>query len=259
MNIEKDIRDTVKESPLRRLWSRVTDPFRIRAYLIALDGPDRRARIQAAELLAGYRERRAIPGLLRMLDDEAWLVRATAAEALGKIADVHTLPHLMEKLADPDQTVVRSVMWSISRLAPLVRDEALRTRLVEKLMARLYNEDNTSGERQTAAWGLTQIARGRGGGADAVVPALLRSLGSDNKNVRWLGAFTLKSIADPRALAPLTALLEDPDRDVQAIAAGAIEYIASLHPREGREPAAQVHAWRSALLRRQIGLNAEGG
>jgi len=256
--IDAEPRPPERKRPLRILWDRLSEPFRIRALLETLTHGSDHARIDAAKRLAALGVRRAVPGLLAMLDSPAWIVRVTAAESLGKLADVRSAPALIDLLGDEDETVARGAMWAVARVAPQITDAVLRADLIERLMALLLDPLASSGTRQTAAWGLTQLARGRGG-SDALVPRLIDSLSNSERDVRWIAAFTLKSIGDPRALPGLLALLEDPDRSVQRIAGDAAEAIARQHPGVGQGAQARIDAYRDAVLRRRISVEEDGG
>jgi HEAT repeat protein len=66
------------------------------ALLAALDDPNSLVRTKAAEGLGDLRSRKAVRRLTEMLAAEGWIERASAAQALARIGDPASVPHLQE-------------------------------------------------------------------------------------------------------------------------------------------------------------------
>ena len=84
--MEFDSRPQMPKGPLQKALQNLTEPLRVKALLDTLDNGSPAERLDAARRLARLAERRALPGLLAMLGEDAWIMRVTAAEGLGKLA-----------------------------------------------------------------------------------------------------------------------------------------------------------------------------
>jgi HEAT repeat protein len=79
-----------------------------------LDDPDVRG--SAAVVLGALRESRAVPGLVRCLDDDRADIRLASARALGDIRDVRGVEGLMRAVSDPDFEVRREAQEALDAL-----------------------------------------------------------------------------------------------------------------------------------------------
>ncbi len=86
------------------------------ALLEALDDDDEKVRNNAAESL-GYLHFFPAHGRLRSLlqNDSTWFVRASAAEALGRLADEGSIPDLQQAISDLDPRVQRYVVIALGQ------------------------------------------------------------------------------------------------------------------------------------------------
>ena len=157
-----------------------------------------RDRAFAAELLGRVGSAKAVPALLETVQatqTEDADVREIALRALARIADPGAVQSLVFALAEAEP-------W----LAPRIADILARHGdvVVEPLLALLDDSD-----RQTArAWAANVLGEV---GAQAAVPALIRSLDDADDEVRAKSATALGRLGDQRALQPLLDhLLTDP-------------------------------------------------
>jgi HEAT repeat protein len=82
-----------------------------------IDGLDDPAlRESAATVLGALRESRAVPGLVRCLEDERVHVRLASARALGEIRDVRGVEGLIRAVSDPDYEVRRVAQEALDAL-----------------------------------------------------------------------------------------------------------------------------------------------
>jgi HEAT repeat protein len=79
-----------------------------------LDDPELRE--SAAVVLGALRESRAVPGLVRCLDDDRADIRLACARALGDIRDVRGVEGLMRAVSDPDFEVRREAQEALDAL-----------------------------------------------------------------------------------------------------------------------------------------------
>lgn len=79
-----------------------------------LDDPELRE--SAAVVLGALRESRAVPGLVRCLDDERADIRLASTRALGEIRDVRGVEGLMRAVSDPDFEVRRQAQEALDAL-----------------------------------------------------------------------------------------------------------------------------------------------
>lgn len=119
-----------------------------------LNSTDWKARDQAIEELAEYRER-AFPMLIMALGDERWLVREGAVVALGMIGNEDAVIHLLPLLKDSE--------YGVRERAATALGEIGDPRAVEALVRTL--SDVQPDVREMAAWALGKIGDSRAGGA----------------------------------------------------------------------------------------------
>jgi putative membrane-bound dehydrogenase-like protein len=84
----------------------------------ALDDPDETVRQVAAHSASVWRDRRAVPGLLRLLKGSAPHNRRVAAEALGRIGDNSAVPALLAAAGKPaDRVLEHSLTYALIEIA----------------------------------------------------------------------------------------------------------------------------------------------
>jgi HEAT repeat protein len=187
----------------------------------------------------------AMPLLAEALGHRDWNVRGYAAKVLGEVGDTRAVPPLVKALQDENdfvrgraeatlQEITRENQKAAEAAAPLVMelikhsDSAVRQRAVrllgqlpkkaaaQSLVAALRDKD--AKVRLEAAAALADI-RDRG-----TVEALVEALHDDDAGVRRVAAKALRRIGDTRAVQPLLAVLSsDYLRAVRAAAAWALE------------------------------------
>ena len=172
------------------------------APLIAiLQRADEAARPGACAALGEIGDPRSEAALVAALSDPGMRVRKAAAQALGEIGAAGAAGPLAAALADRTEEVRAAAAASLDKLG-------------------WQAQNGQAGAAYWVAWhSWYQCAEL---GAPAVEP-LISAL--KDKSSRPDAARTLGEIGDPRALAPLITLLQDPDGNVQAAATGALARI----------------------------------
>ena len=149
-------------------------------------------RVKAAQRLGSDKQKRAVPLLIKLLEDESPQVRIAVIDALGTIGHPASAEPLVLALSNLHKT--------------------------EKSRSQHSNLEANTAEQEALAKALAGV------GEPAVVP-LLKALESEIKEARRLAAHALGSIKDPRAVEPLMRRLDDNRSDVRqaaALALGAI-------------------------------------
>src|SRR5438132_1403935 len=179
--------------------------------------------------------RPAVADLLVALEDEHWMVREVAAQALGLIGELRAVEPVLRTAKGggpgcPDRGRHRmsgETDRRIEQLLAALRDdnEALRDHAVASLgqlgaaaIERLINlfADEDRVIREAARQAVVQVGAG-------AVPALLESLRDDDWAVREQAAVALGSLNDERAIPPLIAAVKDRDGAVRQAAVLALE------------------------------------
>ena len=176
------------------------------------------------ELEAG----RNVKGLIKALGyKKDWIVRHTAAEALGRIGDARAVKPL--SVALKDTYIGHDAAEALGRIGD--------ARAVKPLSAALNDTDSLV--RRAAAEAL-----GRIGDARAVEP-LSAALKDTDNGVRYHAAEALGQIGDPRAVEPLSAALKDTDSGVRYRAVEALDRLGWQPDRSevGAAYWAAKHAW----------------
>ena len=161
-------------------------------------------RAACARALGVRGSRAGVPALLEALGDPSESVRAAAAQALFRVGPTaEDVAPLTAALPSPDRYVAAFAAWSLGNLGASA--EAAVPELV-KVLAR----DETNA---VVAGALARI----GPAAVAAVPELVKALGSEDDGRRFRAARTLGRIGPPAAAAvePLTAALRDPSSVVR--------------------------------------------
>jgi len=197
--------------------SRVADAASASEPLIAaLADDDAEVRQNAARGLGDWRVARAVGPLIGLLDDPDTEARWTAIDALGELGDAQALEPLLGLLSGQEQggTVILALIEACERLGAAARLPAL-------LVALLAHPELEA--RQHASDGLCRLP------AEASVPLLVDHLGNTDFTAeqRVYAIPALCALADPRAIAPLRALLEGDEPDwLQDFARKALEELA---------------------------------
>jgi HEAT repeat protein len=173
-----------------------------------------------------------VPGLIAALKDGDGIVRARAAEALGRIGDPQAIGPLLEVhftdpygrslLPPPDDPSYDYVLgmgieaeYPVREVAGAALEGFADAQVVEAFIAALGNEEM----RNFALLRLTKIG-------SPAVEALIAALTDQQWRVRGDVAGALGEIADARAVEPLIAALKDENHFVRSSTAKALGKIA---------------------------------
>ncbi|HYW20779.1 MAG TPA: HEAT repeat domain-containing protein [Nodularia sp. (in: cyanobacteria)] len=162
-------------------------------------------------LLYLTKSNKAIPGLIKLLEDEDSDVRSIAASALREIKSEAGIPGLIKLLEDEDSDV-RSI--AASALGEIKSEAG-----IPGLIKLLEHED--SSVRYRAAFALGEIK------SEAGIPGLIKLLEDEDFDVRYLAASALGKIKSEAAIPGLIKLLEHEDSSMRYRAAFALEEIKS--------------------------------
>lgn len=84
-------------------------------------GPDTKVRLQIVQVMGKLQSRRAVPSLIRALDDPIPVVRGMAAMALWRIGDLSIMPSLSKRLSrETDPNVTLRLRQVIKAMKPLL-------------------------------------------------------------------------------------------------------------------------------------------
>jgi HEAT repeat protein len=131
------------------------------------------------ELLNLTQSEKAIPELVKALNDEDSYVRWRAADALGKIGSDAAINELVKALNDEDSYV----RWRAADALGKIGSDAAINELVKAL------NDEDSYVRWRAADALGKI------GSDAAINELVKALNDEDSYVRWRAADALVKLA----------------------------------------------------------------
>jgi HEAT repeat protein len=206
----------------------------------------------------------AVDPLLAALKRRDRRVRASAAEALGKIANPRAAKALVATLGDSDEKVRRAATGALVRImAPAAKPlaEALldgnetRRRLAREILDRTgWSPDRTAAG--ASYWvAKRQWAKCVGIGSRAVTP-LLWALEHEDELGRAEAALALGKIGNPRAVQPLCAALNDADEHVRMRVADAL---VALHQSSklGEEHRAMIMSRQGAIAAMHAALPGE--
>jgi HEAT repeat protein len=204
--------DEAERSWAARRLGRLHASEAVEALGAALAEDTEAVRLAAAKALTQICSAAAAPALERALGDRAPAVRREAARGLARLPD--TTAALAGALADPSAEVRRVAAEAMGR----ARDRAASAGLQRLL------RDRDPGVRQAAAGALQALGQG-----DVLVERALEDPGE----VGLAAALSLADAGDPRAAAPLLALLEHRAPEVRAAAAGALGRLGAETPVDG--------------------------
>jgi HEAT repeat protein len=210
----------------------------IEELIARLGSPSARDR-EMATLVLARSGREAVPLLLTALHSPEWGVRKQAAAAFAEAPDPRAVPHLSELSNDVD--------WEVRLEAVNALRAAADPRSAGALLARL--NDGHPRVRALAAEALTAIAED--GHLDGISLDHLReaftsccaALRYEDPRVRCAAARLLGHLGDPRAVAPLWALLTS-ETDAPALAA--VEALGRLGRSEALEALRVAVSYRNA-------------
>jgi len=164
------------------------------ALIIALNKKNRNLRLGVIGALAEIRDPRAVSSLIKMIRDPSSEIRWQAAIALGEMGDPAAAPAILEALKDTDKYVRYGSAISLVKIGHKPVDETewawyfagmqewvKLTELGSPALPPLENllRDRDSEVRIKAVTTLGEIGDRQAG------PALIRSLGDENRQVRW--------------------------------------------------------------------------
>ncbi|MDZ4171261.1 MAG: HEAT repeat domain-containing protein [Methanobacteriaceae archaeon] len=157
-----------------------------------------RERARAARKLGKIGDERAVPLLIKAMNDSDYFVPRAAASSLGKIGDIRAIKPLIQKLRSQDPELRYQSKWALINIGePSLND----------LLANLSNFNNHV--RQMVVETLGEI------GAESSIEPLIEALSDDESTVRWRAAQSLGNIGDERALKPLEIAQNDSDEKVR--------------------------------------------
>ncbi|HEX8393449.1 MAG TPA: peptidylprolyl isomerase [Longimicrobium sp.] len=183
------------------------------ALAAAAEAPSAALRRRAALSAANLRDRRAIPLLGRMLADEDTSVAATAAFALGQIADSAAVPLLAPYVSNARIAAAPTVVGEAAYALGKIRHPAARAAL-EGLLAGATVD--AAGTREAVGPALLGIWRQ---GRPTPVPAVARWLRSADPELRWRAAYALARRAEPATAGALFPAARDEDALVRSFVA----------------------------------------
>ncbi|MGL5080604.1 MAG: HEAT repeat domain-containing protein [Microcoleaceae cyanobacterium] len=229
------------ESPLDH-WQESEEPQpNPEEMLVLLESPEAQRRIIAARAFCELENERAVPHLIRLLQDVCPLVRVSAAYALGRNHSPEAVDPLIQQLyQDWNGYVRKGVVWALGNcgderaLVPLL--EALRTDIsavrlwaasslgqMAKLgyevvvkaippVIEVLRHDEIAAVRSNCAWALGQLCRELPSNVvyAGAIDALIEALEEDkDMGVRDDAQSSLLRVGDPRGLQVIEELQRD--------------------------------------------------
>ncbi|WP_293102808.1 HEAT repeat domain-containing protein [Moorena sp. SIOASIH] len=158
------------------------------------------------QLLGITQSEKAIPELIKSLDNKNLYVRISAASALGEIGTEATIDPLIKFLDDPDPSVRISAADALGKIGTEAR--------IEPLIKCLHDQDYSV--RRMAVSALGEI------GTEVAINRLIKSLDDPDYSVRRMAPEALEEIGTEATIDPLIKLLDDDHSDVRGRAAEAL-------------------------------------
>ena len=188
------VAEIASPKPLKiELLERTRSDKAIPGLLKALEDPDSYVRWRATEALGKLGSVEAIPGLLKALEDPNEYVRRRATEALGNLGSVEAIPSLLKALEDPNEYVrwrAIEALWNLGNVETIPS-------LIKAL------EDSNFNVRESATEALGKL------GSVEAIPGLLKALEDPNKHVRESVTEALGKLGSVEAIPGLLKALED--------------------------------------------------
>ncbi len=192
---------------------------------------DWKVRSQAAEKLGESGDQRAVPALVKALEDKDRNVREAAAGALGNIGNASAVDPLLETLRDSDRSVRRSAAEAlgrigdervIERLLPLLKDKDSDLRsAVAKALETMGGRKLNDTLRAACAVARMKWDEAASIGEPAIEP-LIEALDDMKTQIRVAAIQALEKIGHERSIEPLIRMLKDDDTKVQEAACWAL-------------------------------------
>ncbi|NEP48286.1 MAG: NACHT domain-containing protein [Moorea sp. SIO3C2] len=158
------------------------------------------------QLLGITQSEKAIPELIKSLNNQNLYVRISAAEALGEIGTESTIDPLIQFLDDPDPSVRISAASALSKIETEAR--------IAPLIKSLHDQDYSV--RRMAVSALGEI------GTEVAIDRLIKSLDHPDPSVQRMAVSALGEIGTEVAIEPLIKSLSDQDSSVRGRAAEAL-------------------------------------
>jgi len=152
-------------------------------------------RLIACWFLSRMSDNRAVPSLVKCLNDKDPALRSEAARALGTLGDPRAVPQLIKLLKGDSSSDVR--FYAIYGLGLLQSDSA-----VAPILRVLENDSEDPGVRGIAAETLSVF------GGEQVIESLINCLTDRQAEVRYWAAFSLGEMGARSALSGLRRLAE---------------------------------------------------
>jgi HEAT repeat protein len=239
-NITSDLKIEITE--VEKAIAKELEPYvalAVPSIVDLLTSPEVYVRRQSADVLGELGDARAIPGLIKVFDDDNADVRHRVSRALVKIG-VQSVPGLIEALKDDNAGVRRQAIntlielkeQSVPSLVMALKDEnvTIRCRIVGMLgqigdkqavpWLIIALKDKSSSVRQKAAEALFRLGR-------YALPKLSLTLKDENRYARQLSVEILGRVGDPQVLPDIVAVLSDKDKAVRQKAAQALVRLGS--------------------------------
>ncbi|MCE5214423.1 MAG: HEAT repeat domain-containing protein [Methanobacterium sp.] len=223
-----------KDEVIRRkccdILGRMGNKEGIKPLIRLLNDPDRYVRRRAAKALTRLGDTSAVLPLIKALQDPEVKVRIRTAEALGNIGDNRAIEPLIKALKDENVSVRAQANISLERIGWIPPEDELGAEYyisrgqwdkclsigkpaVNPLINTLTHPD--SEVRNSAVQTLADLG-------DMAFDAILKASRSKDRVFRRKACDVLGIMADPKAISPLTRLLNDRDRYVRRRAAHAL-------------------------------------
>lgn len=205
--INKDMDSVVRNESAKELAKigKSTVPLLIET----LKSEDSFVRVKTARTLGEIRDKRAIPGLARILEDrqEYLDIRSQAAEAIGNIGSKTAIPPLVKVLENKHECL--EIRTSVSEALGEIRNRAATPALLKII----HNRDEYSDVRCSAIEAIVKI------GDREAVPDLIVCL--EDKKIQVSLVRALGEMKDRRAVPVLMEILKEKPKDYYTKESGA--------------------------------------
>jgi hypothetical protein len=203
------------------------------ALIIALKKKNRLLRLGAIGALAEIKDPRALSSLITMIRDPSSEIRWQAAIALGEMGDPAAAPAILESLKDPDKYVRYGSAISLMKIGHKPVDKVewawyfagmqewkKITEIGSPALPSLENllRDADSEVRVNTVKTLGEIGDRKAG------PALIRSLGDENRQVRWEAVLASQKCGIPPMYLP-RGLCRRPRQKKNPLIAGFLNFL----------------------------------
>ena len=212
---------------------------------VEAEGTEEEAEVEEEFELEEEKVKDEIDIQIDLLQDSDWVVRREAVITLGEMADERCVEPLVRALRDGDWQVREAAVEAVAEVGPPAVDMLIRyvrdwesrkyvlralgkindERVLEPLLSYLKSDEfKDDATRALVALG------------SPAVPKLIEALESGEDFVKKQAILALGDIADPQAVDPLIALLQDDDWMVRLTSASSLEKIGDLRGRAAIKP-----------------------